>query len=363
MTTGSPRPFPTFSSQRPPHFIAAAVVPNAHISLGLQLLRRGIPITTGPWRDLQFQLEMQQLFHVKVCAIAGTGFFTDAYDVFAINQASVMLRYVYGHTIGRESQLSHHQDFGIEMASPVGNLLGQLLFGRLADLVGRKRMYGIELIIIVTATFAQALAGTGPAVNIVGVIAVYRFIMGVGIGGDYPLSAVITSEFASRRTRGHLMTGVFTSQGWGNFAASLVALVVVVAFKPSIIADSFENPNHVDYCWRIFIGLGYIPGPLVLYFWLTIPETPKFTMDIDRDVRGPGLTSTMCSMKVPTSEFTGLTQMQWSNVFNYAAEAVGTSYGILDSGALIASRWSCLLVVRHRCNVCWLRDLMSSRVR
>jgi PHS family inorganic phosphate transporter-like MFS transporter len=79
---------------------------------------------------------------------------------------------------------------------------------------------GIELIIIITATLVQALAGSGPAVNIIGVIAFWRFIMGIGVGGDYPLSAVITSEFASKRIRGRLMTAVFTAQGWGNFGTN-----------------------------------------------------------------------------------------------------------------------------------------------
>ena len=79
----------------------------------------------------------------------------------------------------------------------------------------------MELIIIIAATFAQALSGAGPAVGIVGVLVVCRFIMGVGIGGDYPLSAVITSEYASKRIRGRLMTAVFASQGWGNFCATL----------------------------------------------------------------------------------------------------------------------------------------------
>jgi MFS transporter, PHS family, inorganic phosphate transporter len=76
---------------------------------------------------------------------------------------------------------------------------------------------GIELMIIITSTFAQAIAGSGPAVNIVGVLTCLRFIMGVGIGGDYPLSAVIASEFAATRSRGRLMTAVFASQGWGYF--------------------------------------------------------------------------------------------------------------------------------------------------
>ena len=72
--------------------------------------------------------------------------------------------------------------------------------------------------IIITGTFAQALAGDGHAVSIIGVLIVWRFITGVGIGGDYPLSAVISSEFASTRTRGRLMTAVFAAQGWGNFS-------------------------------------------------------------------------------------------------------------------------------------------------
>ena len=72
--------------------------------------------------------------------------------------------------------------------------------------------------IIITGTFAQALAGNGHAVGIIGVLVVWRFITGVGIGGDYPLSAVISSEFASTRIRGRMMCAVFTSQGWGNFS-------------------------------------------------------------------------------------------------------------------------------------------------
>ena len=156
--------------------------------------------------------------------------------------------------------------------------------------------------IILTSTFAQALAGSGPGMNIIAVLVVWRFILGVGVGGDYPLSAVISSEFASTGSRGRLMTAVFTAQGWGNFgtqrhfykqssntklvlAASLIALITVHAYKDSILKDSLNDLKHVDYCWRILIGLGCVPGALALYFRLTIPETPRFTMDIDRDIQ------------------------------------------------------------------------------
>jgi len=220
-------------------------------------------------------------FHVKICFVAGAGFFTDAYDIFAINIASQMLGNVYGHG----QALNTNQDLGVKVATPIGNLVGQLLFGWLADVVGRKRMYGIELIIIIVATFGQAISGGGPTVSIIGALICWRFLMGVGIGGDYPLSAVISSEFAATRTRGRLMTAVFAFQGWGNFTAALVSLIIVSAFKNHIIHDAFPVLTHVDYCWRILIGVGCIPGCIALYFRLTIPETPRFTMDIERNVR------------------------------------------------------------------------------
>ncbi|KAG1882145.1 major facilitator superfamily domain-containing protein [Suillus subluteus] len=220
-------------------------------------------------------------FHVKVCLVASVGFFTDAYDIFAINIASVMLGFVYGNT---KNQLSVNQGLGVKVATPVGNLVGQLLFGWLADILGRKRMYGVELMIMIIATFGQALAGEAPAVNILGVIIVWRFIMGVGIGGDYPLSAIISSEFAATRSRGRLMTAVFAAQGWGQFAAALVGVIVVEAYKNSILSAPFPCVVPVDHIWRLLIGLGCIPGVIALYFRLTIPETPRFTMDIERNI-------------------------------------------------------------------------------
>ena len=70
--------------------------------------------------------------------------------------------------------------------------------------------------IIIFTTFAQALSAAGPGLSMTGVIVVWRFLLGIGIGGDYPLSAVITSEFASTHIRGRMMTAVFANQGWGQ---------------------------------------------------------------------------------------------------------------------------------------------------
>ncbi|KAK0495364.1 phosphate transporter [Armillaria luteobubalina] len=220
-------------------------------------------------------------FHVKVCAVAGVGFFTDAYDIFAINIGATMIGYVYG----AGGKLNTNQDLGLKVATPVGTLFGQLLFGWLADHLGRKRMYGVELILMIIATFGQTVSGSGHAVNILGVLIVWRFLMGVGIGGDYPLSAIISSEFASTRIRGRMMNAVFASQGWGNFTASLVALIITAAFKSALLNDTPPNYDTVDYMWRLLIGIGCVPGVIALYFRLTIPETPRFTMDVERNIQ------------------------------------------------------------------------------
>jgi PHS family inorganic phosphate transporter-like MFS transporter len=219
-------------------------------------------------------------FVFRVCAIAGLGFFTNAYDIFAVEIASQMLGYV----VGKNGQLTTKQDLGLKAAATIGIFFGQLLFGWLGDRGGRKRIYGIEFIVMIIPTFAQALSGSGTTVNIINVLIVWRFIMGLGIGGDYPLSAVIVSEFAPISIRGRMMTAVVAAQGWGTLAASLVALVVVSAYKSTLSHQSPTDPAAVDYMWRLLIGLGCAPAVVGLYFRLTIPETPRFTMDIDRNL-------------------------------------------------------------------------------
>jgi PHS family inorganic phosphate transporter-like MFS transporter len=70
-----------------------------------------------------------------------------------------------------------------------------------------------------------------------------------------------------------------------SIAAALISLIVVSAYKNGISHDDPTVYKHVDYCWRLLIGMGCLPGCVALYFRLTIPETPRYTMDIDRNVQ------------------------------------------------------------------------------
>ena len=186
-------------------------------------------------------------------------------------------------------KIPEHSDTAIKVSTSGGTVIGQLGFGWLADIVGRKKMYGLELLVIIVATLAQALSSESYSMHIVGLLVFWRVIMGIGIGGDYPLSSIITSEFATTKWRGAMMGAVFAMQGIGQLAAALVALIVTVAFREHTRGKAINHCDvpckaAVDRMWRIIIGFGAVPACIALYYRLTIPETPRYTFDVQRDV-------------------------------------------------------------------------------
>ena len=79
-------------------------------------------------------------------------------------------------------------------------------------------------------------------------------------------------------------------QGIGQFAAGILALITVAGFKGALsTAPSFAKCDGIcaeatDKMWRTIIGFGAVPGCIALYYRLTIPETPRYTFDVARDV-------------------------------------------------------------------------------
>lgn len=146
-------------------------------------------------------------------------------------------------------------------------------------------MYGVELVIMIAATFSLSIAGAGPAVSIIGVTIFWRITLGIGVGGDYPTSSIITSEFATVKWRGAMMAAVFSNQGLGQFVAALVSFICTARYKDFLMSATCDtNCQHaLDQSWRILYGLGIVPACIALYFRLTIPETIRYTLDIGGD--------------------------------------------------------------------------------
>ena len=102
-----------------------------------------------------------------------------------------MIAYVYWNR-----EVSSIKNTSINIATLAGTLFGQVLFGVLADKNGRKKMYGIELVLIIVATLGVAMSSTGAdnSMNVFAWLIWWRIVAGVGVGTGCPLSAIITSE-------------------------------------------------------------------------------------------------------------------------------------------------------------------------
>lgn len=99
-------------------------------------------------------------------------------------------------------------------------------------------------------------------------LAMWRCILGFGIGGEYPLSATISSETSKNDTkRGSQVAAVFSMQGVGIILSPLVVLVLL----------KICGPNHTDLVWRLALAFGGIPGLIMIYFRLKMKETSQFS--------------------------------------------------------------------------------------
>ena len=191
-------------------------------------------------------------FQIKTMFVAGMGFFTDAYDLFVIGIVVSLLKTQWSLSTGQVSWLNS--------ATLLASAFGAIIFGRVADMLGRKRIYGYEVLILAAGAIASAFA---PNYTF---LLVSRIVLGVGIGGDYPVSATIMSEYSGKQSRGRMVGLVFAMQGAGLVVGPLVA---------SILLGSGVSDNLT---WRLLLGLGAIPGLAVYYLRRQIHETPRFAL-------------------------------------------------------------------------------------
>ncbi|KAJ2851794.1 hypothetical protein IWW36_000755 [Coemansia brasiliensis] len=212
---------------------------------------------------------------IKKLTVCGVAFLNDAYDMFAINIVAMILGFVYYHdaTGSAQNTVPKKWDTLIKIAVQIGCLLGQLVMGRLGDKLGRTTVYAASLMIAIITTIASAFSNSMvKGFNVFIVLFIWRVILGFGIGGDYPLTATIVSEYAGAKNRGKLMASVFAWQGFGNVLAPIISIAATACFSTQIDADVL----YLDYVWRIIIGVGCIPGVATLYWRLCMSESSRF---------------------------------------------------------------------------------------
>ena len=190
--------------------------------------------------------------HLRMIITAGMGFFTDAYDLFVIGVVTALLSPIWHLTTGQISLLN-----GASLASAA---FGAIFFGWCADKFGRKKMYGVEVMILFIGAILSAMSPS------YAFLLLSRILVGFGIGGDYPSSAVVASEHANRKNRGFLVLLVFAMQALGLIIGPLFASLLI----------SFHIPH--DTVWRLLLAAGAVPAASVFYLRRKISESKCFLM-------------------------------------------------------------------------------------
>lgn len=234
-----------------------------------------------------------QWYHFTAIIVAGMGFFTDAYDLFCISLVTKLLGRIYYHVDGAEKpgSLPPNVSAAVNGVAFCGTLAGQLFFGWLGDKLGRKKVYGMTLMLMVICSIASGLSFGKSPKGVMATLCFFRFWLGFGIGGDYPLSATIMSEYANKKTRGAFIAAVFAMQGFGILAGGIFALIVSSAFNAAFKAPAYEDDPiastapQADYLWRIIVMVGALPAALTYYWRMKMPETARYTALVAKNAK------------------------------------------------------------------------------
>ncbi|MGN2412708.1 MFS transporter [Pseudomonas syringae] len=155
-----------------------------------------------------------------------------------------------------------NSDIGLAGAAYIaGAVLGALFFGWLADRLGRRKLFFITLLLYVGATAATAFSFS------VWSFMLFRFLTGVGIGGEYTAINSTIQEFTPARYRGWVD---LTINGTFWLGAALGAIGSIVLLDPQWVGAELG--------WRLCFGIGAVLGLLVLLMRLWLPESPRWLL-------------------------------------------------------------------------------------
>jgi MFS family permease len=142
-----------------------------------------------------------------------------------------------------------------------GAVLGAVFFGRLADRLGRKRMFLATLVVYLIATVATAFSWD------ILTFAICRFVTGFGIGGEYAAINSAIDELIPARLRGTVDLAI---NGTFWIGAALGAGLSIILLHPGFIGPAWG--------WRIAFALGAILGFAILLVRRHVPESPRWLL-------------------------------------------------------------------------------------
>jgi MFS family permease len=194
-------------------------------------------------------------FHTRVVVALGITWILDGLEVTLAGALSGALK---------ESPTMHFSNFEIGLANSAylaGAVLGALVFGWLTDRIGRKKLFFITLALYLVATAATALSWD------VASYALFRFLTGAGIGGEYTAINSTIQELVPARYRGWTDL-VINGSFW--IGAALGASSAIVLLDPKVTGP--------DLGWRLAYLTGACLGLVVFVMRMWIPESPRWLM-------------------------------------------------------------------------------------
>ncbi|MED4403821.1 MFS transporter [Metabacillus fastidiosus] len=181
----------------------------------------------------------------KLLGIAGLGWMFDAMDVGILSFVIAALKVDWG--------LSVTQMGWIGSVNSIGMAVGALLFGLMADRIGRKKVFIITLLLFSIGSGLSALVTT------LALFLVLRFFIGMGLGGELPVASTLVSESVEAHERGRVVVLLESFWAGGWLIAALISYFVIPSFG-----------------WQAALLLSALPAFYALYLRLKLPDSPKF---------------------------------------------------------------------------------------
>ncbi|WP_426139787.1 MFS transporter [Pseudomonas sp. DWP3-1-2] len=198
-------------------------------------------------------------FHTLLVLALGITWLLDGLEVTLAGSVSGALK---------ASQVLQMSNSDIGLAGGVyiaGAVLGALFFGWLTDRLGRRKLFFATLLLYVGATAATAFSWSVES------FLLFRFLTGMGIGGEYTAINSTIQEFTPARYRGWVD---LTINGTFWLGAALGAAGSIVLLDPQWVGG--------DLGWRLCFGIGAALGLIILFMRLWLPESPRWLLIHDQ---------------------------------------------------------------------------------